>query len=107
MEWTLHFHNTRGMGLANALAAVEVGINRFDSSLGGLGGCPYAPGATGNVCTEELVHMFDLMGYNTNINLDLLLECSAQLRDLVGRALPSQLLLAGKVDRIYETVCQS
>ena len=107
MEWTLHFHNTRGMGLANALAAVEVGINRFDSSLGGLGGCPYAPGATGNVCTEELVHMFDLMGYNTNINLDLLLECSAQLRNLVGRALPSQLLLAGKVDRIYETVCQS
>ena len=107
MEWTLHFHNTRGMGLANALAAVELGINRFDSSLGGLGGCPYAPGATGNVCTEELVHMFDLMGYNTNINLDLLLECSAQLRDLVGRALPSQLLLAGKVDRIYETVCQS
>jgi hydroxymethylglutaryl-CoA lyase len=107
MEWTLHFHNTRGMGLANALAAVEVGINRFDSSLGGLGGCPYAPGATGNVCTEELVHMFDLMGYNTNINLDLLLECSAQLRDLVGRVLPSQLLLAGKVDRIYETVCQS
>ncbi len=107
MEWTLHFHNTRGMGLANALAAVEVGINRFDSSLGGLGGCPYAPGATGNVCTEELVHMFDLMGYNTNINLDLLLECSSQLRDLVGRALPSQLLLAGKVDRIYETVCQS
>ena len=106
MEWTLHFHNTRGMGLANALAAVEAGINRFDSSLGGLGGCPYAPGATGNVCTEELVHMFDLMGYNTNINLDLLLECSAQLRDLVGRALPSQLLLAGKVDRIYETVCQ-
>jgi len=107
MEWTLHFHNTRGMGLANALAAVEAGINRFDSSLGGLGGCPYAPGATGNVCTEELVHMFDLMGYNTNINLDLLLECSAQLRNLVGRALPSQLLLAGKVDRIYETVCQS
>ena len=107
MEWTLHFHNTRGMGLANALAAVEVGINRFDSSLGGLGGCPYAPGATGNVCTEELVHMFDLMGYNTNINLDLLLECSAKLRDLVGRALPSQLLLAGKVDRIYEKVCQS
>lgn len=107
IEWTLHFHNTRGMGLANALAAVELGINRFDSSLGGLGGCPYAPGATGNVCTEELVHMFDLMGYKTNINLDLLLECSAQLRDLVGRALPSQLLLAGKVDRIYETVCQS
>jgi hydroxymethylglutaryl-CoA lyase len=107
MEWTLHFHNTRGMGLANALAAVEAGINRFDSSLGGLGGCPYAPGATGNICTEELVHMFDLMGYNTNMNLDLLLECSAQLRDLVGRTLPSQLLLAGKVDRLYDKVCQN
>jgi hydroxymethylglutaryl-CoA lyase len=107
MEWTLHFHNTRGMGLANALAAVEAGINRFDSSLGGLGGCPYAPGATGNICTEELVHMFDLMGYNTNMNLDLLLECSAQLRDLVGRTLPSQLLLAGKVDHLYDKVCQS
>lgn len=107
MEWTLHFHNTRGMGLANALAAVETGIDRFDSSLGGLGGCPYAPGATGNICTEELVHMFDLMGYKTNMNLDLLLECSSQLRDLVGRALPSQLLMAGKVDRIYDKVCQS
>jgi hydroxymethylglutaryl-CoA lyase len=107
LQLTLHFHNTRGMGLANALAAVEAGINRFDSSLGGLGGCPYAPGATGNICTEELVHMFDLMGYNTNMNLDLLLECSAQLRDLVGRTLPSQLLLAGKVDRLYDKVCQS
>jgi hydroxymethylglutaryl-CoA lyase len=63
IQWTLHFHNTRGMGLANALAAVEAGIVRFDSSLGGLGGCPYAPGATGNICTEELVHMFDLMGF--------------------------------------------
>ncbi len=107
MEWTLHFHNTRGMGLANALAAVETGIDRFDSSLGGLGGCPYAPGATGNICTEELVHMLDLMGYNTNMNLDLLLECSSQLRDLVGRTLPSQLLMAGKVDRIYDKVCQA
>ena len=96
IEWTLHFHNTRGMGLANALAALQSGIDRFDSSLGGLGGCPYAPGATGNICTEEMVHMFDLMGYNTHMNIDLLLECSAQLRDLVGRNLPSQLLLAGK-----------
>lgn len=104
IEWTLHFHNTRGMGLANALAAAQAGINRFDSSLGGLGGCPYAPGATGNICTEEVVHMFDLMGYTTGMNLDLLLECSADLRHLVGRELPSQLLLAGKVDRLYERV---
>jgi hydroxymethylglutaryl-CoA lyase len=105
-EWTLHFHNTRGMGLANALAAVQAGIVRFDSSLGGLGGCPYAPGATGNICTEELVHMLDLMGFHTNMNLDLLLECAADLRTLVDRPLPSQVLLAGKVDRLYDTICQ-
>ncbi|BEI33309.1 hydroxymethylglutaryl-CoA lyase [Polynucleobacter sp. HIN5] len=105
-QWTLHFHNTRGMGLANALAAVQAGIVRFDSSLGGLGGCPYAPGATGNICTEELVHMLDLMGSHTNMNLDLLLECAADLRTLVDRPLPSQVLLAGKVDRLYDTICQ-
>jgi len=106
-QWTLHFHNTRGMGLANALAAVQAGIVRFDSSLGGLGGCPYAPGATGNICTEELVHMLDLMGFKTHMNLDLLLECAADLRTLVDRSLPSQVLLAGKVDRLYDKICQS
>jgi len=106
-QWTLHFHNTRGMGLANALAAVQAEIVRFDSSLGGLGGCPYAPGATGNICTEELVHMLDLMGFETHMNLDLLLECAADLRTLVDRPLPSQILLAGKVDRLYDKICQS
>jgi len=106
-QWTLHFHNTRGMGLANALAAVQAGIVRFDSSLGGLGGCPYAPGATGNICTEELVHMLDLMGFKTHMNLDLLLECAADLRTLVDPPLPSQVLLAGKVDRLYNKICQS
>lgn len=106
-QWTLHFHNTRGMGLANALAAVQAGIVRFDSSLGGLGGCPYAPGATGNICTEELVHMLDLMGFNTQMNIDLLLNCAAELRTLVGRPLPSQILLAGKVDRLYDKICQN
>ena len=106
LQWTLHFHNTRGMGLANALAAVNSGINRFDSSLGGLGGCPYAPGATGNICTEELVHMFDLMSFDTNMQIDTLLECSKDLQSLIGRVLPSQLLMAGKVDRLYEAPCQ-
>ena len=106
LQWTLHFHNTRGMGLANALAAVNSGIDRFDSSLGGLGGCPYAPGATGNICTEELVHMFDLMGFNTNIQIDALLDCSQDLQSLIGRTLPSQLLMAGKVDRLYQAPCQ-
>lgn len=107
LQWTLHFHNTRGMGLANALAAVKAGIDRFDSSLGGLGGCPYAPGATGNICTEELVHMLDLMGFNTQMQIDPLLECSQDLQAMVGRTLPSQLLMAGKVDRLYTAPCQS
>ena len=106
LQWTLHFHNTRGMGLANALAALNAGISRFDSSLGGLGGCPYAPGATGNICTEELVHMFDLMGENTQMDIDLLLKCSRDLQKLVGRTLPSQLLMAGKVDTVHQAPCQ-
>jgi hydroxymethylglutaryl-CoA lyase len=107
LQWTLHFHNTRGMGLANALAALNAGIDRFDSSLGGLGGCPYAPGATGNICTEELVHMLDLMGLDTHMQIDTLLECSQDLQKLIGRSLPSQLLMAGKVDRLYQAPCQS
>ncbi len=106
LQWTLHFHNTRGMGLANALAAVNSGIDRFDSSLGGLGGCPYAPGATGNICTEEMVHMFDLMGFDTQIDIDALLACSKDLQSLIGRTLPSQLLMAGKVDKLYAAPCQ-
>lgn len=106
LQWTLHFHNTRGMGLANALAAVNSGIDRFDSSLGGLGGCPYAPGATGNICTEELVHMLDLMGFDTNMNIDTLLDCSHDLQSLFGRTLPSQLLMAGKVDKLHQAPCQ-
>jgi hydroxymethylglutaryl-CoA lyase len=106
LQWTLHFHNTRGMGLANALAAVNSGIVRFDSSLGGLGGCPYAPGATGNICTEELVHMFDLMGFDTHVDIDALLACSKDLQSLIARPLPSQLLMAGKVDKLHTAPCQ-
>ncbi|HYP72037.1 MAG TPA: hydroxymethylglutaryl-CoA lyase, partial [Variovorax sp.] len=68
-ELTLHFHNTRGMGLANVLAAIAAGANRFDASLGGIGGCPYAPGATGNVCSEEIVHALELMGFDTGVDL--------------------------------------
>ncbi|MEX3959063.1 hydroxymethylglutaryl-CoA lyase [Trinickia sp. EG282A] len=96
LELTLHFHNTRGMGLANTLAAIEAGIDRFDSSLGGLGGCPYAPGATGNVCTEELVHMLELDGYETGVNLAGVIDAAAILPDLVGHAVPSQILKAGR-----------
>jgi len=96
LETTLHFHNTRGMALANTMAALDAGINRFDASLGGLGGCPYAPGATGNVCTEELVHMLELNGYDTGVDLTQALEASAHLPGLIGHDVPSQLLKAGR-----------
>ena len=99
--FTLHFHNTRGMGLANALSAWQAGITRFDASLGGLGGCPYAPGATGNVCTEDLVHMFEQMGVDTGVDLDALLAVSATLPALVGHETSGQVVKAGKADRRY------
>ena len=81
-----HFHNTRGLGLANALAAYEEGVRSFDSSLGGLGGCPFAPGASGNVITEDLVFMFESMGVDTGIDLDALLEA----RRLMMAAIPGE-----------------
>jgi hydroxymethylglutaryl-CoA lyase len=96
LELTLHFHNTRGLALANTLAALDAGIDRFDSSLGGLGGCPYAPGASGNVCTEELVHMLELEGYDTGVDLAGILAAAAQLPGLVGHDVPSQILKAGR-----------
>jgi hydroxymethylglutaryl-CoA lyase len=96
LEATLHFHNTRGMALANTLAALDAGIDRFDASLGGLGGCPYAPGATGNVCTEELVHMLELNGYDTGVDLSQVLQAAAHLPGLIGHDVPSQLLKAGR-----------
>jgi hydroxymethylglutaryl-CoA lyase len=94
-ELTMHFHNTRGMGLANVLAAVQEGVIRFDGSLGGLGGCPYAPGATGNICTEETVHMLNLMGFDTGIDEAALLEIARGLPSLLGHDVPSQLIKAG------------
>ncbi|MDX5977395.1 hydroxymethylglutaryl-CoA lyase [Vreelandella alkaliphila] len=99
--FTLHFHNTRGMGLANALAAWQAGINRFDASLGGLGGCPFAPGASGNVCTEDLVHMFAAMGVDTGVDLDALLDVAATLPTLIGHDVPGQVVKAGKSSRRY------
>jgi hydroxymethylglutaryl-CoA lyase len=98
-ELTLHFHDTRGMGLANVLAGLAAGVNHFDASLGGLGGCPFAPGASGNICTEDLVHMLQSMGYNTGVNLDELLACAQHLPDLVGHDVPGQVLKAGHWDR--------
>jgi hydroxymethylglutaryl-CoA lyase len=91
----LHFHNTRGAGLANVMAALSLGVADFDASVGGLGGCPYAPGASGNVATEELVHMVEDMGVDTGIDLDAMIEVAATAERIVGRTLPSQVLRAG------------
>lgn len=95
MDWTAHFHNTRGMGLVNTVAAVEAGIRRLDMSLGGIGGCPYAPGATGNVATEDVVHMLQCMGYDTGMDLDGLIAAAAELQSLVRHDLPGQVSRAG------------
>ncbi|HZR48695.1 MAG TPA: hydroxymethylglutaryl-CoA lyase [Streptosporangiaceae bacterium] len=95
----LHFHNTRGTGLANVLAALELGVADFDASVGGLGGCPYAPGATGNIATEELVHMVEDMGVSTGVDLDAMIDAAAEAERIVGRVLPSQVLRAGPRSR--------
>ena len=86
----LHFHDTRGLGLANAVVGLEMGITTFDSSLGGLGGCPYAPGATGNVSTEDLVNMLHSMGIETGINLEMLVACNNFMKNVLGRELSSK-----------------
>lgn len=91
----LHFHNTRGTALANILTALRMGITEYDASVGGLGGCPYAPGATGNVATEEVVHMLHDMGIDTGIDLAALIEVARLAQEIVGRELPSGVLRAG------------
>ena len=96
MDFTLHFHNTRGMGLANVLAAIDAGADRFDASLGGLGGCPYAPGASGNVCSEEIVHALQLMGFDTGVDLPALIAAAERLSGLIGHDIPSQIVKAGQ-----------
>ena len=96
MQLTMHFHNTRGMGLANVLAAVQSGITRFDGSLGGLGGCPYAPGASGNISSEDAIHMLDAMGYDTGIDLPKLLVLARELPEIVGNIVPGQVAKAGR-----------
>jgi hydroxymethylglutaryl-CoA lyase len=97
----LHFHDTRGTALANVVAALDRGVTRFDASIGGLGGCPYAPGASGNAVTEDLVHMLSDMDIETGIDLDALLECARLAQEIVGRELPSALLHAGPRTRRY------
>lgn len=98
VELTAHFHDTRGQALANVLAALEVGVESFESSFGELGGCPVPPGATGNVASEDLVSMLREMGIETGIDLDRLLEAARAAQEVLGRPLGSHTLVAGPVD---------
>src|ERR671917_287653 len=97
-ELTAHFHNTRGQGLANVLAALEAGVESFESSFGELGGCPVPAGATGNIATEDLVSMLHEMGVQTGIDLEALLECAREAQRVLGRPLGSHVLTAGPVE---------
>ena len=101
VEMTLHFHDTRGMGLANVLAGVAEGVAHFDASLGGIGGCPYAPGATGNICTEDLVHMLASCGFETGVELDALIDIARDLPAIVGHPVPGHVLQAGKRTELH------
>jgi len=98
VELTAHFHNTRGQGLANVLAALESGIDSFESSFGELGGCPVPPGSTGNISTEDLVSMLEEMGVRTGVGLPKLIEASSEAQKVLGRPLGAHLLTAGPVD---------
>ncbi len=96
LNLALHFHNTRGLGLANVFAGLDAGVIHFDAALAGIGGCPYAPGATGNICTEDLIHALEVSGYRCGVNLDALIETAADLEKLLGHTTPGQVMKAGR-----------
>jgi hydroxymethylglutaryl-CoA lyase len=95
VDFGLHFHNTRGMGLANVVAGLRAGVTIYDASIGGIGGCPFAPKATGNVSTEDVVHMLHEMGIGTGIDLEALIGCAIRMGEILGRELPGQVMKAG------------
>jgi hydroxymethylglutaryl-CoA lyase len=98
----VHFHETRGTGLVNAYAALEAGVTRFDTSVGGLGGSPFAAGAAGNVATEDLVHLLDDLGVETGVDLERLLEVSRLFAEAIGHPVPSRVAAAGPRWRLSE-----
>jgi hydroxymethylglutaryl-CoA lyase len=100
--YTLHFHNTRGMGLANVVAGLEAGVRSLDGSVAGLGGCPFAPGATGNICTEDMVNMLEDMGYDTRVDLARLLAVARRIPVVVGHETPGQVMKAGQTLELHE-----
>jgi hydroxymethylglutaryl-CoA lyase len=100
--YTLHFHNTRGMGLANVVAGIDAGVRSFDGSISGLGGCPFAPGATGNICTEDMVNMLEDMGYDTRVDLAKLLAVARRIPAVVGHDVPGQVMKAGQTLELHD-----
>ncbi len=100
----LHFHNTRGLGIANILAGMQAGIQRFDTSFGGVGGCPFVPGAAGNVTSEDVVHMLDEMGIQTGIDIDKSIAVSKKIVDLLGHPTDSYILRAGKSSELIKEI---
>lgn len=99
--YTLHFHNTRGMGLANVVAGIEAGVRSFDGSVAGLGGCPFAPGATGNICTEDMVNMLEDMGFDARVDLAKLLAVARRIPLVVGHDVPGQVMKAGQTLELH------
>jgi hydroxymethylglutaryl-CoA lyase len=102
-EIALHLHNTRGTGLANLVVAAQRGVRRYDASIGGLGGCPFSPGATGNVPTEDVVHLLDALGARTGVDLDALIAIALGLETTIGRSLPGQVMRSGPWNRRYDS----
>jgi hydroxymethylglutaryl-CoA lyase len=101
LKLNLHFHNTRGIGLVNLMEGLSLGITSYESSLAGIGGCPFAPGATGNVCTEDTVHLMQQLGVETGIDLERLCTVAQDLEQVLGRPLPGQVMRAGPRLRRY------
>jgi hydroxymethylglutaryl-CoA lyase len=102
--WSLHLHDTRGLGLANVLAGLDAGITTFDASMGGLGGCPVVPGATGNIATEDLAHMLHGMGLHTGIDVEALIHATERVQAFLGRRLPSRVLAAGTRESVFARI---
>jgi hydroxymethylglutaryl-CoA lyase len=104
LQISLHFHNTRGLGLVNVMAGLELGVARYESSIAGMGGCPFAAGATGNVCTEDLVYLLDEIGIASGIDLQALLETARMVQTLIGRTLPGQVMKAGPRLQLHKSL---
>ncbi|KZE38784.1 hydroxymethylglutaryl-CoA lyase [Bhargavaea cecembensis] len=100
-RFALHLHNTRGMGLANAIAGYQEGIRHFDAALGGIGGCPFAPGASGNVTLDDVAHMFELMGVKTGIDMESLIGTARRMQEILGYELPGQVMKAGTAKTLH------